>query len=221
MQVAGKTTHISRKTCIRSAAAQAEQAAGLELEGAMPHAEIWELFCEGRGAIDDYSKSSQCIRKANSIAGRFEQLVAQYSAALVATPSTPQELNDLNEAALSQVPLQKEPELSSLYSNVKGASVPDFVAPLTSELSGFEKRVFPSAAQPGNKFQGWGTLISPDDLHVRHFYILLHMLVIFALVCTAYFWLTHTLLNPCPCNNNISMKKHLLYCVPNMSSSLV
>jgi hypothetical protein len=138
-----------------------QKATGPHLAARMPHAEIWELFCEARESLDDYSKSGQCIPKAVSISDRVQQIVAEGAATLASAAEQKQ------KASAAPVPLESESELAALYKHMKTASPPDLVAPLSSDLSVFEKRVFPSAAQPDNTFQGWGTLISADDLHVR------------------------------------------------------
>lgn len=172
MQEAGKSTVAKRQACVRAAAVQADQHPGPHLAERMPHADIWQLFCDARStSVDHYEKGAQCIPNAISITTRVEQLVAESAATLPLT----QQQQQSNNVSPPLVPLGSEPELTALYEHMKTSTPPELVAPLTSELNEFAQRVFPSAAKPWSTFKGWGTLASPDDLHVRLPRTIVHM----------------------------------------------
>jgi hypothetical protein len=162
LQEAGDSKVRKRQVCVRAAAVQPEQQSRIpHIAARMPHGEIWQLFCEAQEALQDYKKTDQCILKAVSISDSVQQIVAEGAACFDPT------LEHQRDGNAALVPLDSEPELAALYEHIKAPRPPERVLPFSSRLNAFEKRVFPSARNPDSTFQGWGTLISPDDLHVR------------------------------------------------------
>lgn len=153
----GKVTLPRRKIAVKAAAVQPDQRPDAPEVDRIPHGDIWELF-RHTANLDEYTQSTDAVQRAVSIADRITQVVASGAATLG---------DRTTESAQPTVPRSDEPELEALYKHIKTPNPPDLVAALSSQLTEYEKHVFPSSAQPGNKFQGWGTLVSPDDLHVR------------------------------------------------------
>ena len=135
----------------------------------MPHAEVWELFCEARASADAYEKHAGCMQRATDIVTRVERTVAESAAALAGDQGAAEGSDTHSNADRKFAPLEiaTEPELAAFYAHTKTTPPPAEVAPLHGKLSALEREVFPSATNAQSTFQGWQTLASPDDLHVR------------------------------------------------------
>lgn len=170
----GKHTCRGSQTCARAAAVQPDtdaQPGARSIAARMPHTEVWELFCDARKAAGAFEQSSACVPKATDIITRIERIVAKLAATVASTEGQESILRSMKhhmgELPEPMVPIESELDLAAFYKDIKTSPLPELVPPLRAGLSDAEQAVFPSCNNPGSTFKGWGTLASPDDLHVR------------------------------------------------------